>query len=278
MMGSNFILYYAGREGSSPIIDGLASHPNVSVTVFEHLEKRNMEQFFTPNSVGNLLSSYFSGHVSSSGSRVSLDISPKTNNDVVYGLKFRPWGNKAVIIKSLLKHKAVILSLMRRDIVNHALSIYYTSVVLPKLNDDELSAYAGHPQFKLLRMSSEERDATRKALKGISFNVDAEKFIEIMTNIGNRRLENHEDYVAPAAKRGVKVKRIYYEDFCSHPENFFRDLLTNIGLDYSDKVLSTKYTKVNSTDMRMQVSNIQEIESHPEVREYARNWNKFLSE
>lgn len=275
-MGQNFIMYYAGREGSSPIIDGLASHPNISVSVFEHLEKRNMERFFTPNSVGHLLGSYFSGHVSSQGSKVILNISSEKKKDVVYGLKFRPWGNKATIIKTLIENNVVIFNLMRRDIVNHALSIYYTSVVLPGLNDDELSVYAGHPQFKLMKMSQEERESVRKTLTGIRFDVDIEKFLKVLINLGKRRIENHEAYIVPASQRGIKVKRIFYEDFCQNPELFFKDILSELGLDYSEDVLNTKFTKVNSLDMRRQVNNVQEVESHPGVEKYRNDWNNFL--
>lgn len=266
----NVVVIYSGREGSSAIVSSLGKHSKISLPIFEHMDFSNIKNKFGNSvfdkvhiGIGNLLAGCEFGE-NIFDEEPSCDYSSKK---VVF--KWRPWGDMEKISSVLKKNKTLLVSLARRDVVNHGLSKYFTNRVV----GEGKGFY--HPQFHVNKLSEEEKSKYIKKLRESCFNVDIDLYVKDLKEYVDAKQIMH-NKVNLMRKRGVDVKEVFYEDFLEDKERFLSSLLFDIGLDYEDDVARSDFKKVNRNDLRDQVENIIDVENDCRVKSLVSKYHNLF--
>lgn len=267
----NLVIIYSGREGSSAIVSSLGKHSEVEVPIFENMDFLNVKNKFGKDvfskahvAIGNLLSGLdFDDKIfDERKEEVSL------KKSVVF--KWRPWGDMEKVSEALKENETLVVSLARRDVVNHALSKYFTNRVV-----GEGKGFF-HPQFHVNKLKSEERDKYIEDLRKSDFSVEVDKYIDDLRAYVDAK-ESMAEKVDVIRKSGVNVKELFYEDFLENKRDFLEELLEDLGLEYEGGVDKSDFRKVNRDDLRGQVLNMSDIESDPNVRSLVEKYNSLFS-
>ena len=181
-----------------------------------------------------------------------------------------PLGDPHRIARQFRTSGATVLLLLRRDILNMQISLYYTFTVLPALGE----IHHGHVQFAVIDMTPDERADYLERLRGRRFHVDPDCFaaqIEEFVDGKSAFLEWRAVFVAA----GVPTATIVYEDFLRDKQGFLMAFAQRIGLDWHPEMADSHSPKVNREDMRGQVENIAEIEAAPRIVALLARWDEF---
>lgn len=259
----NLCIVYNGREGSTAIVDSLSRHSFVLVPVVEHMDRRNVIKNFGKKFVSNIGAGIqkliLTGDYNSDLFDLHQGDFTPLSKSVVF--KWRPFGDVMNLGDVFLKTDTSVFCLARRDLVNLGLSKYYNNRVLSKGGKKQ-----NHPQFDVKKMSQDERERYIDSLRSNKFAVDVDDFIsDIKSYMDEKKaLFGKMDLLKSC---GVNVGYGYYEDFLNNKDDFLKNLLGLVDLEWEDGVLVTDYIRVNNPDMRNQVVNIDEIEKNSIVSE-----------
>lgn len=243
----NFIILYHGREGSSPIISMLSSHPEICVAGFEHMDKKNLKEFLGKDPEGfidELLYEVFNSGTAP-GSKEK-----KISSSQVVGFKWRIFG-KQLTNRAIAANDCMVFLLYRSNVLRRALSYAY------KLE---------HEQFKLLGKDKATKNQIINDIRSGVFMADP-KFVHdnIESYVRNKNII-WRDYVDPLLKLDVKVLPVCYEDFCTMPLEFINSILGSIGVDAFEKLPDSRFSKVMREDIEVQCQNFNAIESDGKIK------------
>lgn len=253
-MKKAMVIAYTGREGSSAIVSSLKRHPAINVPVFEHMDYRNARNYGADAhnvSVGvkKLIN----------GAQFSEDIfsekkgsERRERNDAVVAFKWRMWGDNENLVGQLRSEDVIFINLLRKDFLNLGLSNYLTRRVNNKVGHQ-------HPQFEIRNMSEKEREKEIEEFRSAGFEVDPNLLLEDMQKYLTSKLKL-QGRLSFLFRKGFPVYNAYYEDFLESKRCFMEKLLGHASLPFSDEVLKTAFVKVNNSDIRPQVKNLEEIE------------------
>lgn len=267
----SMIIVYSGREGSSAIVSSLGKHSQVSVPIFEDMDYRNIKSRFGvegTNSIHIGLGNLLRGVELNDNVFKVMDTRDSSANVV---FKWRPCGDLDKVCEVLVALETIIISLARRDLVNFCISKYFTNVVL----GDGAAVY--HPQFDVMKMSERRREERLNELRGRAFNIDVDRFVELMQDTVESKvlLQSKAEYME---KKGVSVKYVFYEDFLNDKRAFLTTLLSEIGLEFEGVVTKSNFVKVNRSDMREQVLNLEDLERDERVQRYVKEYGALFAE
>lgn len=257
----NVVIIYSGREGSSAIVSSLGKHSQISLPIFEHMDYANVKQRFGRDAfdkvdvaLNNLLSGYGFGDSIFEEKPGGI----RSNKHIVF--KWRPWGDMVKVAEKFREHDVLVLSLARKDVVNHALSKYFTNRVISE------GKGVFHPQFHVKKLDPEEREAYIKKLRESDFSVDVDKYVEDLESYVSAK-EAMCKKVFTLEEAGVEVKHVFYEDFLSDNVRFLGGVLDALGLECEESVSNSDFVKVNRDNLRDQVLNIEAVEGDRKVCE-----------
>lgn len=263
------VVLFSGREGSSAILSHLRRHPRIAVPLFEELDHYMLVQELAPELHCHLPSAlrrtFRTGRYEPAffapGSGEEL---PDSGRHTAF--KWRGWNLEPPVAEAFAAEDAGIFLLNRRDLLNLALSLYFTREVIG-------GGTLVHPQFLLFRMPLAERPGYLADLRSRHFPVDPEVLARDMRGfIGEKQRVVRAMRVFAAA--GVPAWPVWYEDFAREPRPFLAGMLDRLGLDMPPEVLETEYVKVSREDMREQVENLAELEAAPGIREQVERWQE----
>jgi hypothetical protein len=222
----NFVLIYSGRTGSSPIVNILARQPGLCVPVFEDLDHRFIGAERAAR-IPEILDAVFrTGALAGAALPEHLPRFPAGETPRSIGFKWRPYGDWEKVCAVFRRHDVVLFVLGRRDFVELAASLYITSHG-NKLQDEV--AIPQHPQFGLaIAARAEVERGAIERLQHMRFPVRPRLLYRVMrqqANAGADLLALARD----AARRGVPVRALAYEDFVADNAGFIRAMLGEIG-------------------------------------------------
>jgi len=263
------VVLFSGREGSSAILSHLRRHPRIAVPLFEELDHYVLAQQVAPELHGHLPAAL--RRIFRAGRYEPASFAPGTGEEMPdsgrhTAFKWRGWNLEPPVAEAFAAEDAGIFLLNRRDLLNLALSLYFTREVIG-------GGTQVHPQFLLMDMPPAQRPGYLEDLRTRRFPVDPEALAREMCAFiaGKRSLLSAMRAFAAA---GVPAWPIWYEDFAREPGPFLARMLDRLGLDMPPAVLETEYVKVSRADMREQVENLAELEAHPAIREQATRWQE----
>ena len=227
-MGSNFLILYTAREGSSAIVDQLSQHPDISVPLFEELDRFWIKKFYGHLDIAQEIEGVFSGNDFTKGDDWGFQnfISGNKRGQGVssVGFKWRPHGDLGQVANSIAPHEPTIFVLFRRDPVELA-----SSLMISHANSKEGDKQNFHAQFAFSKMTDEQKAKTRKELEQKTYPLAFTYFtITLLKRIVHAiRLRRA---ARKLAKNKLRVQVLYYEDFLNSPDRFFSELFDAIGV------------------------------------------------
>ncbi len=267
----SMVIVYSGREGSSAIVSCLGKHSRINVPIFEDLDYANVKKRFGKAGVDNIhvaLANVLKGIEFNDG--VIEPVARKSAESRVV-FKWRPFGSIEKICDVFVDSGTVVAALARKDFLNYCISRYYTDVIL----SEQSAIY--HPQFELMKMSPSQRKSRIEELRSRSFSVDVESFVEIMQSVIERKVKI-QSVTRQMDRNGVVVKHVFYEDFLQNKRGFLTALLAEMDLEFEEVVTESNFVKVNRSDMRDQVLNIDELEADEEIQSLKIEYSALISD
>lgn len=279
-MSTNFIIVFYAREGSSSIIEKLASNPAITVPLFEDLDWYLLKDLPEDN-VAPLVDRIFK----SGDFHLSRDIGNSLpsgpflefeNSVSSIGFKWRIWGSPSELSRVLSENEVVVFHLVRDDIFSYAASSYISSVVIP---NSEMGKRIGiqpgeHPQFAVSMLADAERKEFQKWYSSLRFNVEIDRFNEIALEYISRKEFVEEKYISTFRKSGIECHTLSYEEFLSDPNRFLINFCRIIGVEYVPNS-SEVFKKVASGNVNNQIENIKEIISDPTFSSMKSHYTEF---
>ncbi len=237
---ANFIIIYSGREGSSAIVSMLSAQKSVHVPLFEELDAYNRRRSANDVPLPQLFDSVFkSGAFGTAPPSSVLFPAVYTPGDSI-GFKNRLRHPPDEIAPVLIENNVKVFVLSRRDFAELVASSYFNAFRPKNAGNVEGS----HPQFQLIEVSGEERDALRSRIGSIRLLANFRELVKIAVKKVETR-ERFSAYARKLADSGVDVVPIYYEDFVTARVKFIRAFLGELGLPADWPVSDqTKFAKV----------------------------------
>jgi hypothetical protein len=267
-MARSFVIVYSGREGSSAIIKAFADQQAVKVPIVE-----DFDQYACPGVDENDVPALLLQLLTTGQFRRRLDRDadvrsrPAPARPTPVAFKWRIWGDAREIAKVLNACDVVIFELIRRDIVNLALSLYLTTYVLPferRVDFDEI-LQDPNPQFRIRWLEKKAQDEVISFVRSRRFAVQPDKLAAIMADYLTRKERIREQYVATFRAGALDVHTLIYEDFLADPVSFLSRMATLVGVSI-DPLRQPYYPKVSRSDIRTQVTNLAALLSDREVQ------------
>lgn len=272
----NFLIAYTGREGSSAIVNLLGKQTGVVVPLFEDLDRQNFQEFFEPDQIAAVLDYVYStGRYDPADIRRVLsdkksgfdrrDESPRS----MIGFKWRPFEEEKAAA-SLRRHSVIVCYLCRGDFLELVCSLYITSST-EFLRHFSLDSGERHPQFRMRRMTTAEREKFLSELDDLRIRADQGLFLrraeQVLRSRGRlaRRLRTFQD-------EGVTVRTIYYEEFLESNERFIARFLASLGSPREQITGETRFTKVMRQPATDKIINLPELCSTVEFESISRQY------
>ena len=278
-MRNDFVILYYGREGSSPIIDGLSRHPDIYVPVFEHLDDFNYPTLSGDDDfpVHTVFDALFSRTQSDWLSSIVEGFVPgKFETAKSIGLKWRPWGDLQQISKVFGRNRVSLFILLRKHEWKRRMSIYFTNKVLSgQLGFEKDAAGNVHPQFILKELSEARYQEYIKMMGQLEFELEPEQLAEMIVdsiNVKRRLLSEIKEIVHPKTRLTV----VYYEDFVYRKREFFERFLSRISLPFSPQVLVSSFRK-STPDFETVVRDYDQLLASRPVRNAMQRWASLIA-
>ncbi len=267
---SNFLFLFSGREGSSPIIDWLDSHPDVVVPFFEAMDWYNEDiRAYEPiHRLADLLYRHGDFDTAKAAFASPAVCRRETHEDRRIGFKWRVWGDPEAVADVLARHRVKVFHLFRENLLQMAVSYYFSDVVIPRLEREQGVDLGGggHFQFALAEKAEQERVRYLDLRSRIEFCVPPAELQVIIDGIVAAKVGVYEDYCRPMAARGMEVYSVRYEDFVEDQSRFFRRVCDELAVDFNRWEWRQPYfIKASSEQLLGQVLNLAEIERLPKV-------------
>lgn len=223
---SNFIIFFSGREGSSPIITQLASHPDIRVPIFEHFDRATAKQSWPDTHPADLIDYAFR-----TGHKPSQDETPPTSEQSV-GFKWRAWGQIDKLHPVIAHHKPVLFHLFRRNLLDYAASRYMSDHIVPELPEAKEMGFTGfgHSQFKFKDLSGDQQQRLREAMNKVHFSIPVDFATDRIQKVVDAKAQVEKNYLIRLENNGAKVHHICYEDYLSDPKVFLEDFANQYQL------------------------------------------------
>jgi hypothetical protein len=265
-MPRSFIVSFNGREGSSAIIRAFEHADAVRIPLFEHFDQYACPEVMEGDVPAILDRLLRSGEFIKARTDLPKESNTSANACSPVAFKWRVWGEPGRVAQVLKAHDVVVFELMRRDIVNLALSLYLNKHVLPTLRDTPYTEIFRelHPQFQVKWLPDAEKEALLRLVRSQRFAVDIRKFIAIMERYRADR-QRIRDAMNTFESFGVEVHTLFYEDFLADPVAFLTRMSMRVGIPI-DPTRASFYTKVNRPDVRLQVENLDSLQGDPTVQ------------
>ena len=278
-MRSDFVILYYGREGSSPIIDGLSRHPDIYVPVFEHLDDYCYPTLpaLENRPVDTVLKALFSRSQTGWLTSVIEGFSPhrfRTAKSI--GLKWRPWGDLQQVSRVFGSNNVTLYILLRKHEWQRRMSIYFTNNVLSgQLGFEKDAAGNVHPQFAMKEFSDEKYEKYIQTMGRLNFDLDPEHLADMIFDSIHLK-QQLLSQVRQLAESGTNVVVVYYEDFVYRKREFFEQWLSRISLPFSPKVLISGIRK-STPDFRTVVHNCKDLLASKPVQNAMQEWRNLLA-
>jgi hypothetical protein len=266
-MRRNFVIVYYGCEGSSPLVAMLKKHPQIQIPVFEHLDLPNFSQQFDRNQAADIIDSVLSTGTYPPAHEVieARDRgSPRPERSV--GFKWRAFSAPGVV-EALLRNRAVVFMLMRRNVLRRALSEYYSAEYLRR----------PHPQFEIATLSPDARRERIAELRNRHFAADVRSVKHLIASTTRHKAAQRRSVCKPLLRAGGIVQPIFYEDLLDDSLGFLNSILDALGCDKFDASPTTQFDKVNRDRIEDQVSNLAEIEAHKPTQRAIRKYQRTVA-
>jgi hypothetical protein len=241
----DFIIFFKGQEGSSAIISYLKCVEHINIIGFEPFDCHHMDRPLIGPDLTKIFRLIFDKNIKNYNTNIQELYSKYTktpinniNKTKSIGFKMRP-RNLPDIIDTLRDNNIVVFVLIRKDIARHALSM----------------CNSNHLQFQLIAKQIQKNPQHQIDIKKLSENIA--RCIHIQkekTNLINN-LKRH----------NITVHKIFYEDFCTNKQLFFKNLLAKLDITLTTQELNTlvntdiKFQKVHDDDISKFVINYQEV-------------------
>lgn len=255
-MARRFILLYTGREGSSPIISTLGRHPGVCVPVFEEFDRGNFLKIAGIEDLPAAMDrAFWSGRFEpGEASRAREMMAEEARTEKSVGFKWRPRPEPGVL-DVMNKHEVVMFILMRRNVLQRALSIYFTHNHLENPN----------VQFQLVKMNDEEAAEYVGRIRAMQFKAEVKAIAKTIQDTIRTKEMQLEKICRVHAGRGGLITPILYEDFVEDPLKFMNSMLNVIGQPEFSDLPRIPFRKTNRRNIENQVTNLNEIYRDPKV-------------
>jgi|GEM_PF-698557 len=286
MKVSNFIIFFNGKEGTSPLIRLLNNFEQVSVIhqadgIWEpfdthscgQMPPKTIERCFNLIYTNNNINMSKLNKIYTKTASNPLDVID-ANKSIGFKMRFRPKkrgipyiGNlplikktinrwvinsqkhkfKEVMIALLKKHKIVAFISVRQDVFRWALSKYH----------GDGSSVPGHLQFKLAAGLIKKEDIPK-------IHIDCDKLERIITRC-EKIIRSKKDLMLTFKHAGINTYPLMYEDFCQDKFKYFQNIFNHIGINLSKEEISSSlgkgayFEKVHSDDISTFVINHEEV-------------------
>lgn len=237
----SFVVLYAGREGSSALIEHLRGHDDIYIAGFEHLDRHSLlDHFDNPNAeIAALLDAAVQ--------RGEMPDRPlKYAGEPVIGFKWRPFGGDEAT-EVLRRNGTQVVFLIRRDAMDRALSM----VSSPQ-----------HLQFTVAKMGPRKRAAAIAANSEQHFVVDPADIAESIDVNTRKRQHDWDLYCWDHA--GTHV--VSYEDFLADPLTTINGIVEYLDLDPLTELPATRFVKTSTGSITERCDNYDEVMADPDVR------------
>lgn len=266
-MARNFVIFYTSREGSSIIIDGLSRHPDISVPVFEELDRHWIKKFYSNfvvhEEIEQTLRTNTFDHGDDWGFQRFVGCNKRGQDVKKIGFKWRPHGNLFKIRNVLKRNDVEVLLLYRRDFLE-----LMCSLAISEDMKSELGRF--HGQFQYSRMSEAEKvEFELRVNQVIRVNLMWFSLTSVKRALSALRLRLLAAFCSP----GTPVKILEYEAFLDKPEQFYRDLLQHFDLSdvHVDQMMAnTRLKKATRVPAKERVRNTWVFKYNPAL------WSAFL--
>lgn len=266
----NFLFLFAGREGSSPIIDWLGNHPDVIVPLFEDLDWYNedIRRYQPIHRLADLVYRYGDWAAAKESFATTAGLPAPSHVDKSIGFKWRIWADPTSIAAVLARHRVKVFHLFRENVLELAVSSYFSNVVIPQLEKEQGLDLGGggHFQFALAAMDQQQQARYLARRSQIRFSVPPDVLTRIITDIKDTKQMVHDNYCAVLRAHSVPVFSLRYEDFVSDQERFFRAVCGELDMDCCHRHSYKPYFRKATCELLSQVVNLEQIAALPAVR------------
>jgi hypothetical protein len=228
MQPRNFVILFAGREGSSAIISMMSAQARVHVPVWEDLDPHRLEG--GPDRLLAVMDQVFAegrwDGARYARNRLAMRARAPVPAGVRHvGFKWRPWGDAGAVAALFRRHRVVVFLLHRRDVVEKAASSYLTFHAMPAAG---MAALGDHPQFRLADMGPGERAAALARINGFRAAVDGRRFRGVLRDC-LRQKAGQVAFAEALAGAGVTVVPLDHADFAADRVAVVGGMLRRIG-------------------------------------------------
>ena len=246
-----FTILYTSREGSSAMIGKLQKHVDIHVPCFEELDANNLRKVVpeADAKIGEILDAVFTeGVIPGKDSRYA--------GQSVVGFKWRPFGG-APAVEALLRNRCLGIYLYRRNTLRRALSMLFK----PE-----------HIQFKVEKMSPEEREETLRRTHAETFSVQPGDLATLI-----KRYTDQKSTVWRHYGRNLSDKMfLEYELFETRPTDALNLILDRLDLPRFEHEPESPFVKTMRGDIETQCENLEEVMRDKGVQVAISKYEKFL--
>jgi hypothetical protein len=254
----NFMVSYAGRVGSTALIDTLKLLPNFIIPVFEefdswYVEEHKLHDRFNEDNIAHILDAMYTA-------REAPGLS--------VGLKWRIWGHIDQVGRTLRKHDVVVSNMVRADGFEFFSSLYLSDVVHGEFNAS---------QFLLKDATSEEeRQKILFRYRMQTHPVDVDKFHALFEE-GMERERERLALLQRLRAAGVEIVTIFYEDFAYKRFRFLNAFLHRLGHPDATFMPNPKIRKVGLPYPSELFENREDLVSSDWLQSALREWDKVIA-
>ena len=278
----DFLIAYAGREGSSALINLLGKQTGVVVPLFEDLDRQNFQEFFQPEEIASVLDHiYLTGTYDPAEIRLLMASknSPPSlreqSHPFMVGFKWRPF-EETKAAAALRRHDVTVGYLCRCDFLELVCSLYITSS--PEFAQQfNLNAGQRHPQFRMKRMTVEERETFLGKVDDLHMRVDQTSFLRQARQVLKSRGQLAQRLIAFRSE-GVTVRTLFYEDFLDSNEIFIGRLLAALDSPRDKIASATRYTKVMREPAADKIVNLPDLLATPEFESLSQEYSAVVAQ
>ena len=276
----NFVIMYREREGSSPIVATMGNHKHIHLPLFEQLDHYVAKDFADNDTIADVVDNILHGRAIEHGGQVmARKLDDRALAETSIGFKWRFWGNPDRIRQTLARDNAVVFHLFRRNLIELAASLYFTSTIIPRYEAEhgvDLGG-GGHLQFSLTKLTQDEREAKLALLHSVQFDIPTAAVRDTAEKILKEKTDKYRRYIDGMNALNIPTYSILYEDFCTDKPAFFTDLYNAIGVDPAQQSeLGSHFTKVGGENFLDQVRNLAEVEADPGVHDVLRRYDDLI--
>ncbi|MEM6932641.1 MAG: hypothetical protein AAF526_03555 [Pseudomonadota bacterium] len=227
-MARNFVILFAAREGSSAIVDSLSRHPEISVPIFEELDRFWVKKFYPDLDVTAEIASIFASNSFSReedyGFRSFVSSDKRGQAVASIGFKWRPHGAPGQISQVFLEHDVRVFLLCRRDINELVASLLVSRETTGKQTDGNF-----HGQFQFSRMTAEEQAAYRSEVENQKIKLNTFKAFDLLLRRFFHAVRLRV-WIWRLQRNGLQCHALSYEDFRDKPAEFFEGVFRELGV------------------------------------------------